>query len=72
MPGLIYNITMDNEGGSRSMSVKPDLGLFLIQSSDDIVYEQDILRDPASIKPWLTYIDHKYQYGTLLERAFIL
>ncbi|KAL8719312.1 MAG: hypothetical protein Q9225_003676 [Loekoesia sp. 1 TL-2023] len=62
---------MDNQAGSKSMSAKPDLGLYLI-SSDDIVYEQDIIRDPASIKPWLTYIDYKFQYGTLLERAFVL
>ncbi|KAL8864338.1 MAG: hypothetical protein Q9174_007388, partial [Haloplaca sp. 1 TL-2023] len=41
------------------------------QSSDDIIYEQDIIRDPASIKPWLRYINHKYQYGTILERAFV-
>lgn len=41
------------------------------QSADDVVYEQDIIRDPASIKPWLRYIDHKYQYGTVLERAFV-
>ena len=42
-----------------------------MQSSDDVVYEQDILRDPGSIKPWLIYIDYKHQYGTLLEQAFV-
>ncbi|KAL8938086.1 MAG: hypothetical protein Q9216_004084 [Gyalolechia sp. 2 TL-2023] len=62
---------MANEVVSKSMSAKPDLDLYLI-SSDDIVYEQDIIRDPASIKPWLSYIDYKYQYGILLERAFVL
>ncbi|KAI4170761.1 MAG: hypothetical protein LQ343_004723 [Gyalolechia ehrenbergii] len=62
---------MDNEVATKSISAKPELSLYLI-SSDDIVYEQDIIRDPASIKPWLTYIDHKYHYGTLLERAFVL
>ena len=41
------------------------------QSTDDIVYEQDILRDPANIKSWLGYIDYKHQHGTLLERAFV-
>ena len=41
------------------------------QSSDDVVYEQDILRDPASIKPWLVYLDYKHQHGTLLEQAFV-
>ena len=44
----------------------------LVQSSDDIVYEQDILRDPGSIKPWLVYVDYKHQHGTLLEQAFVL
>ena len=43
-----------------------------MQSADDVVYEQDILRDPGSIKPWLLYVDYKYQHGTLLEQAFVL
>lgn len=42
-----------------------------IQSSDDVVYEQDILRDLGSIKPWLIYLDYKHQHGTLLEQAFV-
>ena len=42
-----------------------------IQSSDDVIHEQDILRDPASSKPWLIYIDYKHQHGTLLEQAFV-
>lgn len=36
-----------------------------------MVYEQDILRDPGNIKPWLIYIDYKHQHGTLLEQAFV-
>ena len=42
-----------------------------LQSIDDIVYEQDILRDPGSVKPWLTYVDFKHQHGTLLEQAYV-
>lgn len=42
-----------------------------MQSSDDAIYEQDILRDPASVKPWLIYIDYKHQHGSLLEQAFV-
>ena len=42
-----------------------------MQSSDDIIYEQDILRDTASVKPWLIYVDYKHQHGTLLEQAFV-
>ena len=41
------------------------------KSADDLVYEQDILRDPTSIKPWLGYIDYKHQHGTLLEQAYV-
>ena len=43
-----------------------------MKSSDDVIYEQDILRDPGSIKPWLIYIDYKHQHGSLLEKAFVL
>lgn len=43
----------------------------VLQSSDDIVYEQDILRDPGNLKLWLIYIDYKYQHGSLLDQAFV-
>lgn len=42
------------------------------QSDDDLIYEQDILRDPGSLRPWLTYIDFKLQHGSLIERAYVL
>lgn len=42
------------------------------QSNDDAVYEQDIIRDPGSTKPWLAYIQFKMQHGTLHEQAFVL
>ncbi|PFH55655.1 hypothetical protein XA68_17868 [Ophiocordyceps unilateralis] len=32
-------------------------------SSDDGPYERDILRDPASVKPWLAYIEFKSRHG---------
>lgn len=41
------------------------------QSNDDTVYEQDLLRDPGSIKPWLSYIEFKQQNGTAYEQAFV-
>ncbi|GKT45500.1 pre-mRNA-splicing factor SYF1 [Colletotrichum spaethianum] len=47
----------------------PDLHLV---SDEDSVYEQDILRNPGSIKPWLAYIQFKSQHGTVHERAFVL
>ena len=42
-----------------------------LQSSEDTVYEQDILRDPGSVRPWLAYVDFKMQNGTLHEKAFV-
>lgn len=40
-------------------------------SGDDAIYEQDILRNPGSVRPWLTYIDYKVRNGTIHEQAFI-
>ncbi|WPH04565.1 Hypothetical protein R9X50_00745700 [Acrodontium crateriforme] len=45
--------------------------LYLISANDEI-YENDILRSPGAIKPWLDYANFKRQYGTLLEQAFVL
>ena len=45
--------------------------IFHFQADQDAVYEQDILRDPHSIKPWIAYIEHKQQQGTLYEQAFV-
>ena len=45
--------------------------LFLISPNDEI-YENDILRNPGSIKPWLDYAHFKRQYGSVLEQAFVL
>lgn len=42
------------------------------QSDEDAVYEQDILRDPGSTKPWLAYIEFKLQHGTVHEQAFVI
>lgn len=44
---------------------------FPTQTDDDVIYEQDIIRDPTSIKPWLTYIEYKQQSGSILEQAFV-
>ncbi|KAL2829955.1 pre-mRNA-splicing factor syf1 [Aspergillus cavernicola] len=53
----------------RSSASRPDL--YLIADQDN-VYEQDLLRNPGSIKPWLAYIDYKQQSGTLYEQAFVM
>lgn len=71
MPGELLQKMSISKTKSKLSALNPDLGLYLI-SQDDVIYEQDILRDPGSIKPWLTYVDYKHQHGTLLERAFVL
>ncbi|OBT41840.1 pre-mRNA-splicing factor syf-1 [Pseudogymnoascus sp. WSF 3629] len=48
---------------------QPDLYLI---SEEDTIYEQDILRDPESIKPWLGYINFKLRHGSLHEQAYVL
>ncbi|KAL4821310.1 hypothetical protein BDW67DRAFT_150487 [Aspergillus spinulosporus] len=53
----------------RSSAARPDLYLI---ADNDSVYEQDLLRNPGSIKPWLAYIEYKQQNGTLYEQAFVM
>lgn len=31
----------------------------LILDEEDLAYEEEILRNPNSIKPWIRYIEHK-------------
>ncbi|KAI9736369.1 MAG: pre-mRNA-splicing factor syf1 [Claussenomyces sp. TS43310] len=57
------------ESTSQTSRGKPDLYLI---SEEDVIYEQDIIRDPGSIKPWLAYIDSKRQHGNVHEQAFVL
>ncbi|KAL9122696.1 MAG: hypothetical protein Q9187_000752 [Circinaria calcarea] len=72
MPGELFkSMAISAPKLQKTPVAKRDLSLYLI-SSDDVVYEQDILRDPASVKPWSAYVDFKHQHGTLLEKAFVL
>ncbi|KAI1382437.1 TPR-like protein [Hypoxylon crocopeplum] len=54
--------------GSRIVR-QPDLHLV---TDEDAVYEQDVIRDRGSTKPWLAYFQFKRQHGTLQEQAFVL
>lgn len=45
--------------------------LYLV-TDNDVIYEQDILHNPGSVRPWLDYVNFKQQHGTLLERCFVL
>ena len=71
MPGELLSKMSIKRAKSKSSPEDVDRSLYLI-SSDDVVYEQDILRDSGSIKPWLIYVDYKHQHGTLLQQAFVL
>lgn len=42
------------------------------QSEEDILYEQDIQRNPGSTRPWLAYIEYKQRHGALQEQAFVM
>lgn len=55
--------------GSTPAARQPDLHLV---GDEDAVYEQDILRDPGSTKPWLAYIEFKLQHGNAQEQAFVM
>ncbi|KAK8042909.1 Pre-mRNA-splicing factor syf1 [Apiospora phragmitis] len=55
--------------GSTVLARQPDLHLV---TDEDAVYEQDILRDLGSTKPWLAYIEFKLQQGTVHEQAFVM
>ena len=71
MPGVFLPAMVDNESGPNPAVDNRDRSMYLI-STDDVVYEQDILRDPDSIKPWLIYVDYKHQHGSLLDQAYVL
>ncbi|TKX24292.1 pre-mRNA-splicing factor syf1 [Elsinoe australis] len=45
--------------------------LYLI-TENDIVYENEILRNPGALRPWLDYVNYKRQTGSLVEQSFVL
>ncbi|CAL3962635.1 unnamed protein product [Diplocarpon coronariae] len=70
MPGELLPI-MAAPSISKSKLGRAAADLYLI-SEEDTIYEQDVLRDPGSTKPWLAYIEFKFQHGTIQEQAFVL
>ncbi|GIJ99903.1 pre-mRNA-splicing factor syf1 [Aspergillus viridinutans] len=71
MPGTLLPPRSNRQHAQmdRTSASGPDLYLIADQ---DTVYEQDLLRAPGSIKPWLAYIEYKQQNGTLYEQAFVM
>lgn len=60
------DITLDGDVPRRQAD-----HLYLI-NQEDAIYEQDILRHPGSIRPWIDYANYKAKHGSLLEQAFVL
>lgn len=56
---------------SKLVPVSRHPDLYLI-SEADVVYEQDLIRNPGSIKPWLEYANFKRKHGSPLQQAFVL
>ena len=55
-----------------SQPPQPSSHFFLITPAD-LLYENDIVRNPASIKPWIEYYNFKRSsHSSLLSQAFIL
>ncbi|OQD74929.1 hypothetical protein PENDEC_c009G05572 [Penicillium decumbens] len=71
MPGTLLPPRSDRQHAQmdRTSAARPD---FYLITDQDTVYEQDLLRDAGSVKPWLAYIEWKQQHGTLYEQAFIM
>ena len=68
MPGIVRQSNESAVAMGSAQALKPDLYLI---ANEDGIYEQDILRDSGSIRPWLTYIDSKMRNGTIHEQAFV-
>ncbi|KAK4088277.1 hypothetical protein Purlil1_7470 [Purpureocillium lilacinum] len=43
-----------------------------VVADEDSVYEQDVLRDISSVRPWLAYIGFKIRDGNLQEQNFVM
>jgi pre-mRNA-splicing factor SYF1 len=58
-------------GNKAKRRMQAPADLFLV-ADHDVAYEQDIQRNPGSVKPWLDYLSFKRQRGSVLEQAFVL
>jgi pre-mRNA-splicing factor SYF1 len=69
MPGILMQPAEMAAATISKEEQRPD---FYLIANEDSLYESDILRNPASVRPWLTYIDYKMRNGTLHEQAFVM
>jgi pre-mRNA-splicing factor SYF1 len=69
MPGILLRQLDTDAVNMTASAVRPD---FYLIANEDAIYEQDILRNPASVRPWLTYIDYKMRNDTIHAQAFVM
>ena len=70
MPGALKRKAEDDHVAiAKPDSPHPD---YYLISNDDASYEQDVYRNPGSVRPWLHYIDYKIRNGTIHEQAFTM
>ncbi|RMZ88868.1 hypothetical protein DV736_g3903, partial [Chaetothyriales sp. CBS 134916] len=69
MPGIVVHRPGPLSGAMAKEAARPD---FYLVTNDDVVYEQDIYRNPGTLRPWLSYIDYKMRSGTIREQAFVM
>ena len=74
MPGILIDqstyLPASKMAKPAAPSASTPLDFYLI-AAEDTIYEQDILRNGGSVRPWLTYIDQKMRNGTIHEQAFV-
>ena len=74
-PGSAANVVHVKRKMAKGKDQDRPSDLFLI-TDQDVAYEQDIQRNPGSVKPWLDYYQFKRSRGngsgSILEQAFVL
>lgn len=70
-PGCMASGKSKDAVASPAPAVMASSDLYLI-SDGDVIYENEILRNPSSVRPWLDYALYKRQTGSKLEQCFVL
>jgi pre-mRNA-splicing factor SYF1 len=66
MPGQL--LTQKSKVGNVAAATKMDIYLI---GEDDIPYEEELVRNPYTLKPWLHYLQHKTD-RPIHEKVFVL
>ena len=68
----VHLVVSSYSSSVRQKLVFTDTRIHLAKTDEDAVYEQDIIRNPGSTKPWLAYMALKRQHGNIHEQAFVM